>query len=633
MCGIIGIVGHNNCPQDKLLNLIEHRGPDSRGAFEHENIFLGHTRLSIQDLSAHGNQPMYSNDGRYVIIFNGEIYNHWEVRKEIEQDYDFKSTCDTETILYSYIKYGESFLEKLNGIFALAIYDIKEKEIFLARDQMGVKPFYFYRDSHKFLFSSELKSFLPLEIDKQISIKALANYLTFLWSPGTLTPFSGVEKLLPGHYLKFKLADFGIAKVVKYFQIPFTGEYSADNEEVLADLLEQKLIAAVKRQMLADVPVGFFLSGGLDSSLLVAIARKIYPERSLSCFTIDTGDAGEGFTDDLPYAKRVANYLNVELNILKAEINIFRDFDKMVWHLDEPQADAAPLNVLNISRFAREKGIKVLIGGTGADDLFSGYRRHQALTLEKYFNKIPVSFAKLFLKSINTLSVKYPFFRRIRKLMTDIDKEPNVRMAGYFRWLPYNTLKSLLQPGILQQLGNIDPIDQLTSMQGDIPLENNLLNKMLYYEMKSFLVDHNLNYTDKLAMAAGVEARVPYLDMELVEFSTQIPPDLKMKGKETKYLLKKVAERYLPLSVIYRPKTGFGAPVRKWILNDLEPMINERLSYEKINERGIFNPDAIWKLIEDNKSGKVDASYIILALLAIESWMIQFVDTQKYSKN
>ena len=626
MCGIAGIIGVTECKDEQLLRGIAHRGPDSCGVFKDKGIFLGHSRLSIQDLSENGNQPMFSSDGRYVMIFNGEIYNHLDIRKELEKEYTFKSTGDSETILYAYIKYGESFLLKLNGIFALAIYDIKEKEIFLVRDQIGVKPLYFYRDAEKFLFSSELKSFLAFEIDKQINLKALANYLTFLWSPGVQTPFSSVEKLLPGHYLKFKLSDYATAAPVKYYQIPFAGKYLMAKEEELVNLLEQKLITAVKRQMLSDVPVGFFLSGGLDSSLLVAIARKIYPDKSLPCFTIDAGDDSEGFTDDLPYAKQVAEFLGVELNIVKAEIDIFRDFGKMVWHLDEPQGDAAPLNVLNICRFAREKGIKVLIGGAGGDDLFSGYRRHQALSLEKYLNKVPGGVARPLLKAISFFKVKNSLVRRARKLLADIDKSPEARMAGYFRWLPHDKLTSLFNPAMLQQMGIFDPVDYLIGLNKDIPEEKNPLNQMLYCEMKTFLVDHNLNYTDKLAMAVGVEARVPYLDLELIEFSTQIPPCFKIKGKETKYLLKKVAERYLPSSVIYRPKTGFGAPVRKWILNDLEPMIHELLSPKKINERGIFNPDAVWKLIEDNKLGNIDASYIILELLAIESWMIQFID-------
>jgi len=631
MCGITGAIGLHDCPKERLLKLIEHRGPDSNGWFEEDGIFLGHTRLAIQDLSENGNQPFFSHDGRYVIIFNGEIYNHFEIRKDLEKMYPFKSTCDTETLLYAYIQYGPGVLNKLNGIFAFAIYDRQQKEIFLVRDQFGIKPFYYYQDGGQFLFSSELKSFTAFDIDTTISSRAIANYLTFLWSPGASTPFAKVKKLLPGHYFKCSLADLPKAQPVRYYTIPFNGKYSDKTEKDLIDELENKLIAAVDRQLLSDVPVGFFLSGGMDSSLLVAIARKLYPDRKLPCFTIDAGELGktEGFADDLPYARKVAEYLNVDLTVVPAGPNIIANFDAMVWHLDEPQADLAPLNIINICREARDNGILVLIGGTGGDDVFSGYRRHQALNAEKYVSKLPKPVRQLLMKSLSALPAGRPAFRRIKKGVADLDKTAAYRIAGYFRWLPYDRVKRLFADKFLSKLQDYDPLDQIIALKKDIPQEKNLLNQMLYFEMMTFLVDHNLNYTDKLSMAAPVEVRVPFLDIDLVAFSATIPPSLKMKGKETKYLLRKVAERYLPNEVIYRPKTGFGAPVRKWITNDLENMIADRLSPQKLVERGIFDPDEVWQLIEDNKAGRIDASYAILSLLVIDSWMNQFADNKQ----
>ncbi|MBS1532640.1 MAG: asparagine synthase (glutamine-hydrolyzing) [Bacteroidetes bacterium] len=628
MCGITGAIGLDNCPIDRLLKLIEHRGPDSNGWFEEDGIFLGHTRLAIQDLSENGNQPFFSNDGRYVIIFNGEIYNHLEIRKNLENEFLFRSTCDTETLLYAYIKYGVEALNKLNGIFAFAIYDIENKEIFLARDQFGIKPFYFYQDEEKFLFSSELKSFTAFDIDKTISSRAIADYLTFLWSPGASTPFAKVKKLLPGHYFKCRLVDLSKAKPVRYYTIPFNGKYSEKTEQELIDELENMLLMAVDRQMLADVPVGFFLSGGMDSSLLVAMARKLYPHRELPCFTIDTDELAkaEGFASDLPYAKKVAGYLNVDLTVVPAGPNIIANFDAMVWHLDEPQADLAPLNIINICREARDNGILVLIGGTAGDDLFSGYRRHLALNVERHIGKFPKPLRKLLMRSFSLLPADKPLFRRIRKGMADLDQTTAYRMAGYFRWLPYDRVKKLFAKKFHAKLDSYEPLDKIISLTKDIPQEKNLLNQMLYFEMMTFLVDHNLNYTDKLSMAAPVEVRVPFLDIDLVAFSATIPPSLKMKGKETKYILRKVAERYLPRDVIYRSKTGFGTPVRKWITNDLESMIADRLSPQKLVERGIFDPEEVWQLIEENKAGKIDASYAILSLLVINSWMDQFAD-------
>lgn len=633
MCGIAGGIGFNNHNIPEVLLSISHRGPDSSGSFNEENVFLAHTRLAIQDLSENGNQPMFSTDGRYVIIFNGEIYNHIDVREKIGNSVSYRSTGDTETVLNAFIKYGDACLNMLNGIFALTIYDRQEKELFIARDQMGVKPLYIYTVGNRLLFSSEIKTFLNFDIDKALNYKAFANYLTFLWATGSLTPFDKVTKLLPGHYLRIKDGEPLIKQPVKYYTKTFTGNYVNLSENDIIDELEKKLTAAVKRQMLSDVPVGFFLSGGLDSSLLVAIAKKLYPQIHFPCFTIDMNEWGsqlEDFSDDLSYAKKVADYLEVELNVVKADIDIVRDFDQMIWHLDEPQADSAPLNVLNIARLARKKGIKVLLGGTAGDDLFSGYRRHQALNYEKYFKMIP-RFAGRGLKSVvQLLPMSNSLSRRLRKITYDLDKTTQERMIGYFKWLQPEMMMSLFSTEWQAKLNGYDSGNYFKELDKEIPAEKSLLNRMLNWEQKTFLVDHNLNYTDKMGMAVGVEARVPFLDLELVEFSLSIPPELKMKGKETKYILKKVAERYLPMDVIYRPKTGFGAPVRKWITTDLQPMIEERLSHERLEKRGIFDSKKVWELIEANKAGKIDASYSIWSLLAIESWLTQFVDTDKY---
>lgn len=637
MCGIVGSIGKDNTDVNGYLEGIAHRGPDSKGLFHDGDVLFGHTRLSIQDLSENGNQPMFSADGRYVIIFNGEIYNHWDIRKSMLKDQIFRSTGDTETVLYACIRYGTTILNKLNGIFAFALYDRQTGDILIARDHFGVKPLYFYHKDNRLLFSSEIKALLNCDIDTTVNVQALVNYLTFLWSPGQMTAFQFVKKLLPGHYLQFSTRSLPEdIQPVQYYFSSFNGQYSKASEDALVDELDRLLQAAVERQMLADVPVGFFLSGGLDSTLLVAIARKLYPERAFSCFTIDVGNwntdgkSTEDFTNDLDYARRAAAILNVDLKEIKADIQIINDFDRMIWSLDEPQADAAPLNVLNIARLARENGIKVLIGGTAGDDLFSGYRRHQALRYEKIFARIPRLIGRLIKMLACLLPTNTTLSRRLKKITENLDKTPRERMKGYFQWLSVKDIKKLFHPRLTAALSKYDPTAYFDSLLQEIPQEKSILNQMLFLELRTFLVDHNLNYTDKMAMAVGVEARVPFLDVELVEFSKSIPSELKMKGKETKYILKKVAERYLPMDIIYRPKTGFGAPLRKWITTDLQPMIEERLSHERLEKRGIFDSKKVWELIEANKVGKIDASYSIWSLLAIESWLTQFVDTDKY---
>ena len=631
MCGIVGGVGLEDWPEENLLKSISHRGPDGNGSFRQDSVFLGHTRLSIQDLSDLASQPMIDSSDNYVLSFNGEIYNHIEIRNRLESlGYKFTSSGDTETLLYAYIEFGADCLKLLNGIFAFSIFDRKREELFIARDHFGVKPLYYlFQEGQVFAFSSEIKSFKELEFDRNFDLKGLHSYLTFLWSPGERTPFSSIKKLLPGHFLRISTKNIKLNEV-KYYQAPYNGSRLNLSENQAIEELDQKLRMAVGRQLLSDVPVGFFLSGGLDSSLLVAIARDLHPEKPFPSFTIDTGinAESEGFADDLFYARKVADHLSVKLNIIEVDSNIVSDFDKMIWHLDEPQADPAPLNVLEIAAGAREKGIKVLIGGTAGDDIFSGYRRHQAITFEKYFESIPRPFRRAIKKMLAGLPGNSSVVRRAKKLTKDIDKSSDQRMAGLFEWIDRSRGLTLFNSKLQAELMSNFPLDYFYVLSEEIKDENDPLNRMLFWELRSFLVDHNLNYTDKMSMAVGVETRVPYLDTELVDFVCKLPVEFKMKGNETKYILKKVAERYLPKDVIYRPKTGFGAPIRKWITDDLSGFIEDRLLGVQNDGNDIFSKAGINKLIVDNKKGKIDGAYNIWSLLAIDSWIRQFLTSK-----
>ena len=630
MCGIVGLISpdvESNLPL--ALHNISHRGPDSKGMFVYEKLGLGHARLAIQDLSEKGSQPMMSSCGNYCLIFNGEIYNHLEIRARLESKYSFKSHSDTETLLYGYKEYGSKILQLLNGIFAFAIFDKQKKELFIARDPFGVKPLYYYADADLFWFSSEIKSILPLPIEYTIDPEALVNYLTFLYSPGEKTPFKKVLKLLPGHCMTVPLNDHQQFALQSYYEIPFQGKRSNKTEQELIDKLEKKLLKAVDRQLLSDVPVGFFLSGGLDSSAIVAMAKKLHPKKKFNCYTINTNDGADledGFVNDLQYARLVAQHLDVHLIEVPSTIDIVEDFDKMIYHLDEPQADPAPLNVLQICTQARKDGCVVLLGGTAGDDLFSGYRRHQALQIEHYLVYIPLFIRKAIRSLVMLLPPKNALFRRARKLTQYIHLSQEQRLVGYFSWLDQSIVNQLFAPAHRPVCSQFNPLQLFLDYLKKIPKEKELLNKMLFLEMKFFLTDHNLNYTDKMSMATAVEVRVPFLDKELLEFSCTIPVDLKLKGVTTKYILKKVMEKYLPHEVIYRPKSGFGAPVRQWIKEDMQLYIDNYLSEQSITNRGLFSFDAVQQLIKDNASGKIDASYTIWSLLSIESWMRQFYD-------
>ncbi|MEM6298262.1 MAG: asparagine synthase C-terminal domain-containing protein, partial [Bacteroidota bacterium] len=425
--------------------------------------------------------------------------------------------------------------------------------------------------------------------------------------------------------------DLSKYSIKKYYEVPFNGEYSYKSEQDALDCLDKLFDQAIRRQLMSDVPLGFFLSGGLDSSLIVAKAREITGKR-LSCYTIKANDNDwkkEGVTNDLHYAKKVADYLDVNLHIVETDVNILEDFDKMIWHLDEPQGDVAPLNVLSIAQLAKDRGESVLLGGVAGDDLFSGYRRHQALAYDSKLRRMGIS--SLFKNQyrdriIQGMPIKSHLKRKLIKLFGQIDTPSSHNGVGYYQWVSLQESLKLFRGEIQEQIEGYEPSQILLASLDEIPDEPDRLNKMLYWDIKYFLTDHNLNYTDKMSMAVGVEARVPFLDYDLVKFSTDIDPKLKMKGSTTKYLLKKLAERYLPQDVVYRPKTGFGAPVRKWIMEDMNELIYNYLSPDSIKSRGIFNEATVWELIEENKRGERDRSYTVLSLLAIESWFRQFVD-------
>ena len=631
MCGIFGYHSTIALPgeaQAKTLSCIGHRGPDDSGVFTNEGLFFAHARLSIVDVSANGHQPMISEDGNFVIIFNGEIYNHTDIRRTLQsKGYHFKSQSDTETLLYGYAEYGERICEQLIGIFAFAVYDIKKQEIFVARDHFGTKPLYYYHHNGCFSFGSEIKSFLHLPgFDAEIDFSSFPFYAQMMYAPGEHSPFKQVKKLLPGYSLNYNLSTRKLVPK-QYYELDYTKVNNQLSENEWIDKVDIALAKATERQLMSDVPVGSFLSGGLDSSLITAYASSKYKTGKFQSFTISSNKEfyNEGFEEDEQYAIKVANLLGVQLHHIPADLSIVDDFDKMIWHLDEPQSDPAPLLVYKICNAARDAGIKVLLSGTAGDDIFTGYRRHQALFYEKYFKLIPAGLAAALNTGLNNFSNQSPFVRRLKKVLAESGKSNHERWAHYFSWLPQSQVLALFNKNLVAQLTPSQlPEQHYIQLLDRLPKDVDSINKMLYLEMKTFLPDHNLNYTDKLSMATGVEVRVPFLDQELVNLLSTVPVNLKMKGKETKYLLKKVAEKHLTKDIIYRSKTGFGGPVRRWIRNEMREMIADRLSPARLNEIGIFDTKKVLDLIVQNQAGKIDASYTIWSLLAMESWFRQF---------
>lgn len=637
MCGIAGISITSDCAFNVAalstsLVALKHRGPNDSGIFTDDGCGIGlvHARLSIIDLSSLGHQPMLSDDGLVALVFNGEIYNFPELRTSLEaRGFCFRGNSDTEVLLNLYLADGEDMLSKLNGVFAFAIFDKRKQALFLVRDALGVKPLYYSCVNGIFAFASEIKALLHLmSARRELDIPSLHRYLSFLWCPGDGTPLKSVRKVLPGEAMWVKKGI--IEKRWSWYRVPVSRVVIQDLKRKSAlEGVVSHLREAVSRQMISDVPVGAFLSGGLDSSSIVAFAREKNP--NIHCFTIESdGTQEDGFADDLPYARQVAKHLNVQLDVVAVSPgSIVRDIEKMVEQMDEPIADPAALNVLYISQLARSQGIKVLLSGVGGDDLFTGYRRHRALNAEKYWSSLPLGFREILAGVISRADQRNVFSRRLNKFFSGASLSGDARLVNYFKWVNDAELEKLYTTETREAL-SIDSVASrpMLDFLMHMPTNATTLDRMLALEQRFFLADHNLNYTDKMSMAVGVEVRVPFLDLELVDFAARIPNQLKQRGAEGKWILKKAMEPYLPHNIIYRPKTGFGIPLRKWMRHELRELLCDLLSVESIKRRGLFNPSAVQTLIFNNHEGKVDSSYTLFSLLCIEIWCRRFIDVK-----
>jgi len=609
-----------------LLERIAHRGPDGQGHFVSAcgSVTLCHTRLAIQDPTPHGAQPMTAADGQVVIVFNGEIYNFRELaRGLLARGHQFRSHSDTEVLLAMYLEHGTAMLEKLNGIYAFALWDARDASLFIARDGLGVKPLYISESGGSLAFASEIKALLTLPwITRTLDVQAPAHYVQYLWCPAPRTPLAEVRKLKPGEAIVVR--DGRITRRWQHYALPAPG---ADTDRSVDDWIgavRTGLATAVERQMVSDVPLGAFLSGGLDSSAIVAQARRHCSGR-LQCFTIDSDAAlarEEGFARDLPYAQQVARHLDVDLHVVNVGAEMADELAQMVWQLDEPQADLAALNVLYISRLARRHGIKVLLSGAGGDDLFTGYRRHRALGLEQFWRRVPSGLRGAIAAVGRRLPSRPPLMRRASRLLAASALDGDDRLASYFDWVAPDTVRGLLVPGLWREQAE----QPLRAALRDMPATATPLQRMLLLEQRYFLADHNLNYTDKMSMAAGVETRVPFLDPDLVALAARIPDAYRQRGGEGKWILKKAAEGTLPDEVIYRPKTGFGVPLRAWLRGPLRPMLHDLLGSTALTRRGVFDPRAVAHLLDDFDSGRADNAYSLLSLMCIELWCRQFVD-------
>ncbi|RYU76063.1 asparagine synthase (glutamine-hydrolyzing) [Hymenobacter persicinus] len=628
MCGITGIFAFTDAGRSSLSALqastdaIVSRGPDSQGHFVYDHCGLGFRRLAILDLSADGNQPMTDESGRYTIVFNGEIFNFRELRQKlVKKGHTFRSQTDTEVILKLYISEGRGFLKKLNGFFGLAIYDKEEDSVFIARDRMGEKPILVYRDEDKLFFASEMKSLLALGVPRKLDYVALSQYLQLNYIPGPATIFKGVKKLLPGHYLFVKGG-----KVVRkrWYKIPYDPK-KTDKNKLSYEQQQQKLVEllddATARRLVADVPVGAFLSGGIDSSVIVALASR--HTQHLNTFSIGYRD--EPFFDETKYAKLVAERYKTNHTVFSlTNQDLYDHIFDVLNYIDEPFADSSALAVYILSKRTREKAT-VALSGDGADEMFAGYNKHmgefqvrqggfkaEAVTgLNLLWDVLP--------KSRNSfLGNKIRQFQRFSRGMLSGPKD------RYWDWASFVSEKdarNLLSPASRRKVGK-----KLAEKRRKDILENlhadGDLNEVLLTDMNLVLPYDMLAKVDLMSMANSLEVRPPFLDPNVVNFAFSLPVDSKINADMKKRIVQDAFRPLLPEELYKRPKHGFEVPLLKWFRNELRPLIeDDLLSDAFIEAQGVFSVDAIRALktqLFSRNPGDVHAR--IWALIVFQWW-------------
>jgi asparagine synthase (glutamine-hydrolysing) len=629
MCGICGIVGFANMTiLERMTAVIGHRGPDDEGHYISPDgkVSLGHRRLSILDLSQRGHQPMSNENGILWITFNGEIYNFREVQRElIMKGHLFKSESDTEVVLKAYEQWGKRCLDKFNGMFAFAIYNSITGDLFAARDRIGIKPFYYFHGNASLIFASEIKAILASGlVSAEPDYEVLYTPTRFQISP--YTGFKNIFKLPPGHSLYFK---DGRLSIEKYWKLaPAEKEMPA---VTAVERLDELLQRTIELQMVADVEVGAFLSGGLDSSLITALMTQ-RTTKQVKTFTIKFRQQDQKFeqmSDDSQYAARVAAHFNLQHQEIEIEPNIIELLPKMVWHMDEPLADPAAINTYLICRAARELGIIVLLNGMGADEVFGGYRKQLAcLKAETYQQLVPTFFQRKLTEFFDKMPVASDTqgLRLLRwsKRFLSFASLPQVErfLCSDLSLTPTEYSMLFEEKGSYQDSFYYQ--SQLQSLQYD---GLSYLTRMCLNDTLVFLPEHNLSYCDKASMAVGVETRPPYTDHHLLEFAFTLKPELRIKGNQQKYLLRKVAEKYLPGEIVHRPKAPFGSPLRAWIRGPLKEMVDEYLSVEVIKKRALYNPIYVSDKIKLDREGREDNALLIWTLLTTEIWFRTFFDS------
>jgi asparagine synthase (glutamine-hydrolysing) len=646
MCGIAGMITRDpRARADAVLKAIEHRGRDDEGAWfsdafdaEGRRACLLHRRLSIIDTSSAGHQPFVSRDGRYVLTYNGELYNYVALREQLKAlGREFRTDCDTEVLIEAFAEWGAECLPRLNGMFAFAVWDTQERTLTLARDRLGIKPMY-YADvrgaagaGDSFVFGSEVKAILASGlVERALDVEGLHQQLTFLWTPDPQTLFRGVRKLPPAHVLTLK---DGAARVREWWDVSFDDIEEGRSEAWWRDQVLETLDRAVRMEMVADVPLGAFLSGGVDSSSIVALMHRHAEGRKVSTYTV--GIAAEDLhydiiPDDTRWSREVGKLFDTDYHEQTLQPDVAELLPLLVRHVEMPLIDMAVSSYL-VSREARET-LTVMLSGMGGDEVFAGYPRQLAMQVAGWLDPVVPSAVRRPLMSVvaSALPGGLPGrltapLRNAKKFARSAAGDFEERYLGFGTYFDEEQKRRLYTDELRDATRDVDPYKEhrryFARCANAAPL-----NRLLYVDLKTFLPCLNLDYTDKTSMAATLEVRVPFLNVELVELAARMPANLKLRGLKRKYILKRATERLLPRKVVWRKKAGFGAPVRSWLRGALRPLVDDLLSEETVRRRGLFDPAEVRRVVESNLSGREDFNLQVFQLLTLELWQREFMD-------
>jgi len=633
MCGITGFIEPGpRANQREILHRMTHalrrRGPDDEGFYHDAHVALGIRRLSVIDLRT-GQQPISNEDGTVLAALNGEIYNFRALRLELQGlGHRFQTASDAEVLVHAYETYGPECVARLDGMFAFAIWDAVRRTLVLARDRMGEKPLYYSAGADAFVFGSELRAVLEHPaVPRELSLESLVRYLAFEYVPAPHSILAGIAKLPPGHMLT--ISPGSKPDIIQYWDLPFNPDYSVSEHEWV-ERLRAQLEASVRQRIEADVPLGFFLSGGVDSSAIVAVAARLSGTQPLKTFSLGFAESSY---DERPFARAMARHCGTEHSeMVFSSADAAALIENVGDLLDEPLVDSSFLPFYALARFAR-KEVTVALSGDGGDELFCGYPTFLADSGSRWVQRLPQALVSWGRRAVDSLppSSQYGSIESLLKqFVRGLGYAPEVRTQLLLGGLTGLERSALLSAAVREASAGFDPYEDLTRVVAELP-ELNSVDRLIYQHCKFYLADQNLATVDRASMASGLEVRAPFLDHALVELAGRIPAHLKLSGWKTKHILKRALQGALPARIIHRRKQGFGVPIAAWLRGPLRHALEERLAPERVAHRGLFEPATTRRLVEEHVAGHRDHRKILWGLLMFDAWCDRYLPDARWA--